>query len=301
MSRKQNGFQMKKIATHHHKNRFSSDSVNDKIKKNNKKNKRKSLLTKIFIIRGVSIVMFLCLWQMAANFNLVNTNLLPSPISIISEFILLTKSGILLVNFLGSIWRVTLGFLTAVFTGVLLGTILGFFPKLGRSVTPILDIIKPIPPIAWIPLAILWFGLGSKSSIFIIVLGAFFPIFVNTYVGVQYVSPFHTNTARCFGAKKYQIVFDVILPSAMPQIFAGIRIGIGIAWTSVIASEMVGTLDGLGYAIQLNRIMLQTEAVLVYMGLIGVIGFLMNWLVLRIEKLLLPWSHQQNMELPNVD
>jgi len=249
----------------------------------------------LLFLRCVLIILLLVSWEAAVHIKVVNSVLLPSPLSLAKEFCNLAESGYLFSNLLGSFYRVTLGFMIAVCLGVLSGVILGYFLELGNIVAPILDIVRPIPPIAWIPLAILWFGLGTRSSIFVIALGAFFPIFVNTFSGVQSVSHFYIDTARCFGANRYLIIFDIILPSAMPHIITGIRVGIGTAWTSVIASEMVGTHDGLGYAIQLSRIMLETEAVIVNMMLIGLIGWLMDTIVLRIERHVTAWYIQRNV------
>jgi len=261
------------------------------VQHNNSNSNRLSLL----LLRCGVFFILLFLWQIAANFKIINVNFLPPPSSLVKEFYYLAKSGYLSSNLLGSLYRVTLGFTIAVCLGVILGTLLGYFSKIGNVIVPVLDILRSIPPIAWIPLAILWFGLGNSSSIFIITLGAFFPIFVNTFSGVRSVSRFHLDTGRCFGANQALIISDIILPSAMTQLLTGIRIGIGTAWTSVIASEMVGTRNGLGYAIQLNRIMLDTDAVIVNMILIGVIGWLMNTIILHIEKRISFWYLQQNV------
>jgi len=250
---------------------------------------------KLLLLRGGVFIVLLLLWEAAASLKLVNINVLPPPSNLLEESYLLIKSGLLFSNLLGSLYRVTLGFSIAVCLGVLAGTLLGYFSTIGRVVAPILDIFRPIPPIAWIPLAILWFGLGNSSSIFIIALGAFFPIFVNTFAGVTSVSHYYLDTGRCFGASQSLIIYDIILPAALPQVLTGVRIGIGTAWTSVIASEMVGTRDGLGYAIQLSRVMLDTEAVIVNMILIGIIGWLMNALILNLEKRVAYWHLQRNV------
>jgi ABC-type nitrate/sulfonate/bicarbonate transport system permease component len=170
--------------------------------------------------------------------------------------------------------------------------VLGVFPGAGRRLMPLLDVLRPIPPIAWIPIAILWFGLGNTSAVFIVTVGAFFPLFLNTYGGIVAVSQAQVNAARCLGAGPRLIITDILFPAALPQLMTGLHVGVGIAWTSVIAAEMVGARAGLGYAIQLNRTMLETEAVMVNMVTIGVIGWMMNRLVSRLERRLTRWNQE---------
>lgn len=251
---------------------------------------------KKYAIKIFPLVFLLFLWETAGWLKLLNDSFLPPPSAILAEFVRLTNSGILVTNFLGSILRVTVGFGIAVSLGVAVGIILGLVPSFGAAITPIIELIRPIPPIAWIPIAILWFGLGNRSAVFIIFIGAFFPIFVNTYAGMKSISHYYINTALSFGAGKRLILTDIILPAAAPQILIGIRVGIGTAWMSVIASEMVGTHEGLGYAIQLGRIMLDTKAVIVNMILIGLVGWLMNRFVLWLERRLIGWNLNQIVE-----
>ena len=236
------------------------------------------------------LIIALSLWEGLSKLSFVNQNILPAPSIVFVTFIKLAGSGILFTNALSSLSRVLVGFIIATITGVSSGVFLGTFPKFGKYFIPLLDLLRPIPPIAWIPIAILWFGLGDRSAVFIVSIGAFFPIFLNTFSGIQAVSTQYINAARCLGASSRLIMLDILFPAAMPQIFTGIRVGIGIAWTSVIASEMVGAREGLGYAIQLNRTLLETEAVITNMILIGFIGWTMNSLLIFIEQITIPWS-----------
>jgi ABC-type nitrate/sulfonate/bicarbonate transport system permease component len=245
---------------------------------------------KAFFLKLLVIIFFLTGWEIAGQLRLINIRLLPPPSTLVNSFLESVRTGILLSNLIGSLYRVIIGFGLAVFMGVISGIILGLIPGLGYYITPVFDLLRPIPPIAWIPIAILWFGLGNGSAIFIIFIGSIFPIFLNTYAGIQSIPSCYINAARCIGANKLHMVIDIFLPGAMPLILTGIRIGIGTAWMSVIASEMVGTHDGLGYAIQLNRIMLNTEAVIVNMMIIGIVGWLMNKGVLLLEKQFTAWN-----------
>ncbi|MCG8350733.1 MAG: ABC transporter permease [Chloroflexales bacterium] len=238
---------------------------------------------------GLLALVFL-IWEGLGRLGLINDNLLPLPSLLAVTALELAQSGLLFANAFSSVSRVFVGFGIAAVLSVASGVTLGMFPALGRRLAPLLDLLRPIPPIAWIPIAILWFGLGNTAAVFIVAIGAFFPIFLSTYSGISGVKQAHVNAARCLGASPRLIITDILFPAALPQILTGLRVGVGIAWTSVIAAEMVGTRAGLGYAIQLNRTMLETEAVIVNMIVIGFVGWTMNYLVQRLEQRLTRWN-----------
>jgi ABC-type nitrate/sulfonate/bicarbonate transport system permease component len=147
-------------------------------------------------------------------------------------------------------------------------------------------LIRPISVIAWIPIAILWFGLGDRPAWFLISLGAFFPIFTNTYDGARSLAEVHIRVARCFGAPRWLFVRQVLIPATLPHIMTGLRVGLGTGWTCVIAAELISATSGLGYMIQLARTTIETEKVLAGMVVIGVIGFAMNGLMILVERFL---------------
>jgi ABC-type nitrate/sulfonate/bicarbonate transport system permease component len=154
----------------------------------------------------------------------------------------------------------------------------------------LLELIRPIPPIAWIPIAILWFGIGDKPAYFIVTLGSFFPIFINCFAGIRQVDPKFILIAKSFSVKKRQLFTDVYLPLTLPYLISGMRIGLGVGWMSVITAELIGAQNGLGYMMQLNRVLLQTENVMVGMITVGVLGFGMNKLMLWVENTASPWK-----------
>mgnify|MGYP001605322452 CR=1 FL=1 len=188
-----------------------------------------------------------------------------------------------------SVKRVLAGFLAASVFGLVLGTLSGYGRRLSDAIMPLCEFLRPIPPIAWIPIAILWFGLGDKPAYFIVFIGAFFPIFINCYWGIRESRLTHLNVARDFGASRLIVFTDVLLPGSLPRILHGLRIGLGLGWTSVISAELVGAQSGLGYMIQLNRVMLRTENIIAGMVTIGLAGLVMNYFMLRLEKRLLAW------------
>lgn len=236
------------------------------------------------------------IWQFLIHLKLLNEYILPSPINIFKAFIRLAKSGELFIDLLESVKRVLIGFLLASFLGVSFGIISGYYRKVSDILTPLLEFLRPIPPIAWIPIAILWFGLGDRPAYFIVFVGAFFPIFINSYWGIRESRIMHLNVARNFGASRFIILTDILLPESLPRILHGLRIGLGLAWTSVISAELVGAQSGLGYMIQLNRIMLKTENIIAGMITIGIAGLIMNYFMLILEKRLTFWNQQATIQ-----
>lgn len=238
----------------------------------------------------LSLLVILAVWEAAVRLGVLRSTFLPSPSRLVATTADLIGTQVLFINAAGSLLRVLAGFSIASVLGVGLGLVLSNWPAASRRVRPFFELLRPIPPIAWIPIAILWFGLGNPSAIFIVTIGAFFPIFFNTYSGINAVSQAYVNAARSLGAGRPLVVTDILLPAALPQILTGLRVGVGIAWTSVIAAEMVGAREGLGYAIQLNRTMLETDAVIVNMIVIGLLGWAMNFSAGKLEHRLTPWN-----------
>jgi len=240
-------------------------------------------------------VPFICviiIWQALAYCNVLNTNIIPSPLQIGNALVTLSTSGDLFTDVFQSIKRVGVGFLIAALFGVMLGIISGYFKRCAEIVHPLCEFLRPIPPIAWIPIAILWFGLGDAPAYFIVFIGAFFPIFINTYWGVRGNRASYIHVARNFDAPWNIILSDVILPASLPHILKGLRIGLGLAWTSVISAELVGAQNGLGYMIQLNRIMLKTYNIVAGMIVIGLIGLVMNYVMAVIERKITFWNQE---------
>jgi ABC-type nitrate/sulfonate/bicarbonate transport system permease component len=236
------------------------------------------------------VLLILGLWQTTSSLGLSGNNLLPSPSEVLNAGVRMITKRVLFVDVGNSLLRILSGFALATVFGVGFGLALAVLSNLAKPFRNLIEILRPIPPIAWIPLAILWFGIGNGSAIFIVALSGFFPIFLTTFDAIQNVEMSYINTARCLGASKRLLLTNVLLPAAAPQILIGLRVGLGVAWTSLIAAELVGAQSGLGYMIQLNRMVLQMENVIVGMIIIGLIGFLMNRLAYLAENTLVPWS-----------
>jgi ABC-type nitrate/sulfonate/bicarbonate transport system ATPase subunit/ABC-type nitrate/sulfonate/bicarbonate transport system permease component len=239
------------------------------------------------LIQAVIIIGLLLLWEywVRQSFN----SLIPAPSKCFIALYELFSKSIMLPDLAASLNRVLVGFSIALAVGVILGFLLGLLPSLKHAFVGVLELLRPIPPIAWIPIAVSLLGIGDVSAWFVIFIGAFFPILTNTLLGVSNVEKVHLEAAEVLGASKFRSFAGVVLPSTLPSIFAGIRVGLGFAWMCVVAAEMFAARSGLGYAIQLNRQLFRLDRVVAYMIVIAVVGFLMARLVSLLERLATPW------------
>ena|SRR3989338_1770591 len=240
-----------------------------------------------------SILLVIGIWDIITYFHLVNVSLLPSPIAVLNAFIYLAQSKELTGHIFASLGRVILGFLIGSLLGLIFAIIASRSSIWKSIISPWIEIVRPIPPLAWIPLAILWFGIGNKSAVFLVALGSFFPVYSNVYDGIASIQKKYYDAARVLGASSTLIFLHIIIPSVLPNMLTGFRVGLGISWMIVITAELVGATSGLGYFIQLNRILLQTDRVIVGMILIGILGFMINYLITHIEKYSLRWRENE--------
>lgn len=240
---------------------------------------------------AASIGTFILLWQII-SFN-VNAEFLPSPMAVWAEFIRLLNNpigGTSLMEHVGySLRRVLIAFILAILLGLPLGLLMGWNRVCEKIVTPIFEVLRPIPPIAWIPIAILWLGVAEGSKVFICFVGAFVIMILNSYIGMRYVDPLLVDAAKSFGASRSQQFFNVAMPACMPSIFAGVQNSLSMAWMCVLAAEMVGAREGVGYIIIQGMDLNKSTMILVGMILIGIIGSLLAAALRWAEKLLCPW------------
>ena len=191
---------------------------------------------------------------------------------------------------LASISRVYGGFALALIVALPLGMLIGRVPLVRQVVDPTLQILRPVPVTAWLPLAMIMFGLGPRSAFFLVFLGAFYPILVNTIFGVRSVEPRLFEAAAMLGCNGSAQFFRVVLPAALPSIFTGMRLGLGFAWVVIVVGEMTGVQTGLGAIIMEARQLSRTEIVISGMIVIGTVGFLSDQLVMLIGRRCLAWS-----------
>jgi sulfonate transport system permease protein len=245
---------------------------------------------KYFLQYITLLVMVVAVWQILSNLGFIKPLILPPPSQVARTFWDLLKSGAMARHIGISVVRVLEGFAIASMLGLGLGIAIGQSRTLDRLTDLIIQVIKPIPPIAWIPLAILWFGIGEQSKVYIIFLGAFFPIIINTIDGIRQTDHKFVEVARILAVPRAKFVRQVVLPGALPAIMTGQRVGLMVAWMCVVAAELIAASSGIGYLIMDARQLSQSDVVLVGMITIGVIGKLMDSLIKQLEKRLVTWK-----------
>jgi sulfonate transport system permease protein len=238
---------------------------------------------------GLSAVI-LVMWQALSQLGYIKPLILPPPSQVALAFWDLTRSGAMFRHVGISVLRVLEGFGIAAILGLGLGVAIGLSRTLDRLTDLIIQVVKPIPPIAWIPLAILWFGIGEESKVYIIFLGAFFPIVINTIDGIRQTDHKYVEVARILEVPRFKFIRKVVIPGAYPAIMTGIRVGLMVAWMCVVSAELIAASSGIGYLIMDARQLSQSDVVLVGMITIGVIGKLMDSMIKRLEKRLIDWK-----------
>ncbi|WP_196605178.1 ABC transporter permease [Pectinatus haikarae] len=235
-------------------------------------------------------LILLLIWESCSRFNLIETKFLPSPSWIIKEFFILLSNGELVRNLLISIIRVAEGFFIGVSLGIIVGIQVALNKNLQKSVRFIFGILRPIPVIAWIPVLILWLGIDESSKIAAISIGSFWSVLVSVVQAIRNVDKKYLEVAKVLRKDYKTTMLDVILPSTLPEIFTGIRIGIDVAWRSVIAAELIAASAGIGYMIMYARELFQIDIVLVGVFSIGLTGIVIEELVKMAERHLLRWN-----------
>ncbi|MBV8889612.1 MAG: ABC transporter permease [Alphaproteobacteria bacterium] len=199
-------------------------------------------------------------------------------------------SGMLLTDFVASVSRVYGAFLLAALLALPLGMLIGRLPSMQLLIEPMLQLLRPVPVTAWLPLSMIVFGLGPRSAFFLVALGAFYPILVNTVFAVRTVEPRLFEAAAMLGVSPTRLFPKVVLPASLPGMFTGLRLGLGFAWVVIVVGEMTGVQTGLGAMIMDARQLSRTDIVISGMAVIGVAGFLSDQMVQRVGRRLLAWS-----------
>jgi NitT/TauT family transport system permease protein len=250
--------------------------------------------------------LLIALWQTASALGWVNEQVLPSPLAVVhrwfayllpatpyaeagGNWVRWALSGELIIDATGSLYRVLVGFAVGAVLALPLGLLMGASPRVHAWLNPLAQVLRPIPPIAYIPLSILWFGLGNPPAIFLIAIGAFFPVLINTMAGVRQVDGIYLRAARNLGASQTTMFVRVILPAAVPYILSGVRIGIGTAFIVVIVSEMIAVNNGLGFRILEAREYFWSDKIIAGMITIGLLGLAIDSAVTQLNNHLLRW------------
>ena len=226
----------------------------------------------------------LLVWHFSVT--LTRTDVFPSPLNVERGIAQLVREGLLWRYIGDSLRRVSLGYLVAAAIGIPAGLTLGWYPTVAQVVNPVIQVLRPISPIAWIPVSIVLFGVGDPAAIYLIFLGAFFPIIVSAMNGVRSVPSIYRRAGRNFGLTPAQLLTKIVFPAALPEILVGLRIALGVAWLVVVAAEMIAVDSGLGYlVIDARNSGKRYDLVVAAMILIGLIGLALDLGIRRIERL----------------
>lgn len=248
----------------------------------------------VAITAGATIASLIAAWAISAHFRLLPALFLPSPVEVGRAFVTVARDGFVdatLWQHLGaSLGRVFAALVGATLVAVPIGFAIGA-SRIGRGIfDPIIEFLRPIPPLAYLPLVIIWFGIGEPSKILIIAIAMLAPIVLSTAAGVRGVDPDRVNAARSLGATQAQLLRHVVLPSTMPAILTGIRIALGAGWSTLVAAELVAASRGLGFMIQSAAQFLVTDVVLMGILVIAAVAFALEALLRWLERRLVPWA-----------
>jgi ABC-type nitrate/sulfonate/bicarbonate transport system permease component len=248
-------------------------------------------------LRAVSLLLFFVLWWGVSLLNahvlkVFNPILLPAPDEVLRAGIKMAASGELLKHITASLSRVVWGFGIAAALGIVVGTALGRSRLLEHLIEPMLEMLRPIPPLAFLPMMVLWFGIGEASKVAFIAYAAFFPIFTTTVEGIKYVDPVLIRAASSLGASERQIFWHVVLPAATPNIITGMRLAFGLSFFVIVAAEFIAADSGLGFLINDARTFFLVSNMLLGAAVIGIIGVLANVLLRKLEGRLLRWRNE---------
>ena len=236
----------------------------------------------------------IAIWEVMDLLQVFPAIVLPSPLSVVREIPVLFTTGYGGQSLLTDMWvstaRITVGFLAAVIVGVPVGILMASSEIVFQAIDPVVQFVRPVPPLAYIPLLIVWFGIGEISKGLLIFLGTIPVIVINTISGVRSTPRQRIEVAQCLGASRYQVLRYVVFPSALPEIFTGMRVGIGVAWTCLVAAEIIAATAGLGWLVQEAGQEVQVGIIFIAITAIGLIGYAMELVIRLIERAAVPWK-----------
>jgi taurine transport system permease protein len=258
---------------------------------------RKPLALSARAISLITIAVLLLAWTLASHLRLVEPVFLPSPLAVAKKFVSVATTGFVdatLAQHLGaSLARVFAALAVSLLVGIPVGIAIGV-STVGRGIfDPILEFLRPIPPLAYLPLVIIWFGIGEPSKILVIAIAMVAPIALSAASGVRGVSKERVDAARALGATRAQVIRHIVFPSALPSILTGLRIALGAGWTTLVAAELIAATRGLGFMIQSAAQFLVTDVVIMGILVIAAVAFVMEFVIRRIEAVLVPWAGRE--------
>jgi sulfonate transport system permease protein len=247
--------------------------------------------TATVLISLILPIVIILLWYFGSENGSFNQSIIPAPQKVGASFQKMIENGSLWQHILASFSRVLRGFAIGAGAGIVLGLFIGLYFRLNQLFVALIGVLRPIPPIAMIPLFIMWLGIGEESKIALVTVGAFWPVLLNTIAGVQSTDPKLIEVAQVFGKNKLIILKDIIIPSTIPSLFTGLRLSISTAWSCVVAAEMIAAEKGVGYLIMYARQMSKPAELFVGIISIGVIGLAIDILFQLIQKKAVYWTN----------
>jgi ABC-type nitrate/sulfonate/bicarbonate transport system permease component len=220
----------------------------------------------------ITIPVFLLFWEMFCRLEIFNIHLFPPPSRVFVTFFLMLKSGEMVIDIGMSLQRAIIGYIFGSLLGMIAGILTGRIKMFRITIGQIIQLFRPIPSIAFVPLAILWFGLGEMSKYFLVFWGVFFPVWINTHLGVLDVEKTYIWAAQSLGADKKHVLYEVIIPGALPFIIAGMRIGIAVAFVNLVAAEMAGAFEGVGFRISASHLVFRVDKMFASIIALGALG-----------------------------
>jgi NitT/TauT family transport system permease protein len=241
---------------------------------------------------ALAAAVLLILWTLAVKAT--GTKIFPTPLAVAQAIAVLAEKSLLWHYMLDSLTRVFSGYLAAIVVGVPLGFLLGWSDAFARAINPIVQVLRPISPLAWMPLAVIWFGVGNTAPVFLIFLSSFFPIVVSAMNGVRNVPLLYLQAGRNFGLTTPQLMVRIVAPAVLPRIVVGLRIAFGIAWVVLVAAEMIAVDSGLGYLIiDARNAGKRYDLVIAGMIMIGILGLVIDALIRKVERAVISRSEAQ--------
>lgn len=269
----------------------AAPSLGERFQRDHENHEKKKRRYRI-VLNLVGVVLFLLAWEsVPLVFSWINPSLFPPPSKVLKAAIPLAASGELLEHIVASLTRAIAGFSVALVAGITVGVLTARVHFLHHLSEPVLHGFRSVPSLAVVPLAVLWFGIGETPKIALIAWGAFFPIWITTFIGVRDTNVVYLRSAASLGAGRLQLLFQVILPAALPFILAGVRQAIAISLIVLVAAELSGSTRGIAYMMSLGHQLFQVEIMFIGLVLLGAFGFLADRLFVLVTRRLFPWYH----------
>ena len=241
-----------------------------------------------------TLVVILAVWWTVAALQLISPLFLPAPGLVLQKLIVVAgpqgfMDATLWQHLAASLTRIVIALLAAVLLGVPVGIAMGLSPTMRGILDPIIELYRPVPPLAYLPLMVIWFGIGETSKILLIYLAIFAPVAMSALAGVRSAQQVRVRAAQSLGASRAQVLWFVILPGALPEILTGLRIGLGVGWSTLVAAELIAATRGLGFMVQSAGEFLATDVVLAGIAVIAVIAFILELGLRALQRRLTPW------------